>query len=110
MCDEGCPTGAVAFRGNDGVAQFRHLRADLFREVFMEVLNPGEIDMGIVNVPGAKENRSRATEFIVLGSVAVANFQQAIVDELLKTHYSPFTRHIHISMVQFDAFFLLDVA
>ena len=108
--DEGCPASAVAFRCNDCVALFRHLREDLFCEGFVKALNIGEIDMGIADVTGAKKNRPRTAKLLVLCSVAVADFQQAVVDELLKTRCSPFIRHISSALVQFDAIFLPDGA
>jgi hypothetical protein len=63
--------------------------------VGVEALDSLEIDMCIRHVPGSKENQLVASEFLVLGSVAVSNLEGAIRDELseggaLKT----FTRHV----------------
>ncbi len=57
------------------------------------MLNIGEVDVTVGYVPCAEENWSGSAEFIVLRSVAVANFQQPIIDELLERRFSHFTRH-----------------
>lgn len=62
-------------------------------EMRVDALNTREVDVAIGDVSGTEENWACAAEFVVLRSVAIANFQQAIVDELLERRLSHFTRH-----------------
>jgi hypothetical protein len=59
----------------------------------MEALRACEVDMDIRNVSCSEENRTFATQFIVFRPVSIADFQETIVDELLKCGFSSFIPH-----------------
>ncbi|MCY3004403.1 MAG: hypothetical protein NTV29_00315 [Planctomycetota bacterium] len=59
----------------------------------MKVLDTVEVNVAVSYMTGAKENWARTAKLVVLGSVAVPDFQQAFVNQLLECDFSSFTRH-----------------